>query len=84
VLAGAWLVTRISKAELGPQLDWRDIAGVAVLAGVGFTVALLVSELSFAGPEREAAKTAVLTGSVVAAAFGAPLLRRRSAAHAGP
>jgi len=78
VLSGAWLVTRVTRAELNPELTWRDITGLAVLAGVGFTVALLVAELSFDGSEGEAAKTAVLTGSVVAAALAALLLRRRS------
>ena len=81
VLFGAWLVTKITRAELGPELSWRDIAGVAVLAGVGFTVALLVAELSFDGAEGEAAKTAVLTGSVIAAALAGVLLRRRSKVH---
>ena len=55
---------------------------MAVLAGVGFTVALLVAELSFTGAEAEAAKTAVLGGSVVAALLAAVVLRRRSKAHA--
>lgn len=82
VMGGAWLVTRLTRAELNEDLSWRDIAGVAVLAGVGFTVALLVAELSFAGPEAEAAKTAVLIGSVLASAIAAVLLRRRSKVHA--
>jgi NhaA family Na+:H+ antiporter len=82
VLTGAWLVTKLTRAELNPEVSWRDLTGVAVLAGVGFTVALLVAELSFTGAEGEAAKTAVLAGSVLAAATAAGLLRRRSKAHA--
>jgi len=78
VLGGAWLVTRFTRAELNPELAWRDIVGVAILAGVGFTVALLVADLSFDGPEAEAAKTAVLAGSVLAAAVAGAILRRRS------
>jgi NhaA family Na+:H+ antiporter len=81
VLAGAWGVTRLTRAELNPELTWRDVTGVAVLAGVGFTVALLVAELSFTGAQAEAAKTAVLTGSVVAAMAAAVFLRRRSRVH---
>ena len=76
VLAGAWAVTRMTRAALHPDLSWRDVAGVAVLAGVGFTVALLVTELSFGGGSADAAKTAVLLGSVLAALIGALLLRR--------
>ncbi len=78
VLAGAWVVTRFTHAELNPELGWRDIIGVAILAGVGFTVALLVSDLSFDSPELEAAKTAVLAGSVMAAVIAGVLLRRRN------
>ena len=82
VMAGASLVTRVTRAELNPELSWRDITGVALLAGVGFTVALLVTELSYTGDEGAAAKTAVLAGSVVAALLGAVVLRRRSKVRA--
>ena len=82
VMAGAFIVTRITRAELNPELSWRDITGVAMLAGVGFTVALLVTELSYTGDQGAAGKTAVLAGSVIAATAGAVVLRRRSKAHA--
>ncbi len=78
VMAGAWIITRITRAELNPELAWRDIVGVALLAGVGFTVALLVTELSYTGADGEAGKTAVLAGSLVAAILGAMVLRHRS------
>jgi Na+:H+ antiporter, NhaA family len=81
VLGGAWAVTRFTRAELNPELSWRDVIGVAILAGVGFTVALLVSDLSFDGAERDAAKTAVLAGSVIAAAIAGFILRRRNRSH---
>jgi NhaA family Na+:H+ antiporter len=81
VLAGAWGVTRFTRAELNEELSWRDMSGVAVLAGVGFTVALLVADLSLAPGEAEAAKTAVLAGSVLAAVLAAVLLGRRSRVH---
>jgi NhaA family Na+:H+ antiporter len=81
VLGGAWAVTRFTRAELNPELSWRDVIGVAILAGVGFTVALLVSDLSFGGAEREAAKTAVLVGSVLSALVAGLILRRRSRSH---
>ena len=81
VLGGSWLVTRLTRAELGDEIGWRDLLGVALLAGVGFTVALLVSDLSFGAHQAEVAKTAVLAGSVVAALLAAVALRRRSRAH---
>lgn len=82
VLLGSMLVVRFTRAELNEELSWRDLIGVALLAGVGFTVALLVAELSFTGDEGEAAKTAVLLGSVVSAGIAAALLRQRSRVHA--
>jgi Na+:H+ antiporter, NhaA family len=84
VLGGAFLVTRLTRAELSPDLAWRDVIGVAVLAGIGFTVSLLVSDLSFAGEKRDAAKAAVLAGSVVSAILGALFLGHRDRFRATP
>ena len=81
VLLGTWLTVRFTRADLG-EVSWRDLVGVAILAGIGFTVALLVAELSFATGEAEAAKTAVLAASVVSALLAAVLLRRRNSVHA--
>jgi NhaA family Na+:H+ antiporter len=77
VLAGGWLVTRFTRAELDPSIGWRDVVGMAVLAGIGFTVSLLVSDLSFTGAERDAAKTGVLVGSLVSGLIGALVLGHR-------
>ena len=82
VLLGGWLTARFTRAELNPSITWRDIVGVAVLAGIGFTVSLLVSDLAFAGPEADAAKTAVLAGSVVSALLGVVVLSHRDRFHA--
>ena len=78
VLGGTWLTTRFTRAELNEGLNWRDLAGVAVLAGVGFTVSLLVSDLAFTGTEREQAKTAVLLASLMAGVAAALILGRRN------
>ena len=84
VFGGAFLVTRVTRARLSPSLTWRDLVGVAVLAGVGFTVSLLVSDLSFDGHARETAKTAVLAGSLISAVLGALLLGHRDRFHFTP
>ena len=84
VFAGGWLGARFTRAELDPSIAWRDVVGVAVLAGIGFTVSLLVSDLSFAGPQRDAAKTAVLAGSVISAVLGALVLGHRDRFRATP
>lgn len=81
VFGGSWLLTKLTRAEMDPDVRWVDVFGVALLAGIGFTVSLLVSDLSFAGAEREAAKTAVLFGSFVTAVLGAGLLTVRNRHH---
>jgi Na+:H+ antiporter, NhaA family len=77
VLGGSWVCTRFTRAELSPGLSWRDLVGVSVLAGIGFTVSLLVTDLSFTGETRDAAKAAVLLGSVLSAVAGALFLGHR-------
>ena len=84
VFGGAWLVTRVTRAELNDDLSWRDVSGVAVIAGIGFTVSLLVADLSFTGDQRDAAKAAVLAGSLVAAIAGALLLGHRDRFYVTP
>jgi NhaA family Na+:H+ antiporter len=81
VFGGAWLATRLTRAELAPGIHWRDIVAVATLSGVGFTVSLLIAELAFGGEQVAAAKTAVLAGSLLAGVVAAVLLRRRSEYH---
>jgi Na+:H+ antiporter, NhaA family len=76
----AWLLARFTHARLDDELSWVDVVGVAMLAGVGFTVSLLIGELAFgAGSQRtEFAKVGVLIGSLVAACLAAVLLRLRN------
>jgi NhaA family Na+:H+ antiporter len=78
VMFGTWAVTRFTHAELNEDVSWKDILGLAILAGIGFTVALLVADLSYGPEESEAAKTAVLLGSVTSALIAGVLLRRRN------
>jgi Na+:H+ antiporter, NhaA family len=83
ILLGAWSVARFTRAELDEDLGWRDIVGLAVLGGVGFTVSLLVSDLSFSDVRREDAKAGVLVGSLVAGLLAALILGRRNRVHEG-
>lgn len=80
VFGATWLVTKTTKAELDSGLKWVDVAGLSLLAGVGFTVSLLISELSFGGgsPHYDHAKVAILTGSVLAALLATIVLRSRN------
>lgn len=81
VLAGTWLTVRFTRAQLDEAVTWRDVIGLGMLAGVGFTVSLLVTDLSFTGHEGDLAKTAVLGGSLVAALIAGVLLARRNRWH---
>lgn len=80
ITVATWLITRIRRIDLDPSLRWIDIAGVGILAGIGFTVSLLVAELSFAAgsPHYDHSKVAILTASVVAAAAASILLGIRN------
>ncbi len=49
VFGGTWAVARFTRAELDDDLAWWDVSGLSLLAGIGFTVSLLIGELAFAG-----------------------------------
>ena len=80
VLGATYLMSKFTNAELDENLTWTDIAGLAVLTGVGFTVSLLVGELAFgAGSERdEHVKLGILIGSLTAAIIASAILVGRN------
>lgn len=80
IFSATFLMARFTRANLDEQLSWVDVFGLALLAGVGFTVSLLIGELAFgAGSERdEHVKVGVLTGSLLAALLAAGVLRARN------
>lgn len=80
ITAATWLITRIRRINLDPSLRWIDIAGVGVLAGIGFTVSLLIVELSFGegSAHYDHGKVAVLSASVIAALLAAIVLGLRN------
>lgn len=82
ILASTWLVSRFT-AGLDPSLRWADLTGIGLLAGIGFTVSLLVAELSFtAGSvEHDVAKVAILSASLLSAVLAALILTARNAHH---
>ena len=78
ILGGSWLVTRLSRGRLRPPVGWAAVAGAGTIAGVGFTVALLVAALAFDGPRLEEAKVGILS-AVVGASILTWLLFRATA-----
>ena len=83
IFGTTYLLARFTKASLDTNLRWLDVFGVSVLAGIGFTVSLLIGDLAFGiGTERDAhVKIGVLTGSVLASLIAAFILRLRDKAH---
>ncbi|MFF9074207.1 Na+/H+ antiporter NhaA [Streptomyces sp. NPDC014735] len=79
IFGGTWLATRFTKAELNKDLAWADVFAIASLAGIGFTVSLLIGELAFVGDADtiNEIKAAVLIGSLTAALFSGTLLKLR-------
>lgn len=78
VFGGTYLAARWTRARLDPSLSWSDVVGISMLAGIGFTVSLLISELAFTnGETTEHVKAAVLIGSLLSAAVACVLLKAR-------
>lgn len=89
VVGGAWLAVRLGLASLPRRVTWMHMVGAGLLAGIGFTMSLFVSNLAFGDAALlTQAKLGVLLASVVAAILGAGWLllgtRRRSVASVTP
>jgi NhaA family Na+:H+ antiporter len=83
ILGFAWLAARFTKAELSSSLFWGDVLAVGLLAGVGFTVSLLISQLAFVGDAEldSLARLSVLIASLIAAVLAVIALQIRKSVH---
>jgi Na+:H+ antiporter, NhaA family len=81
IFGASYLTVRLTPACRPAGLAWRDVLAVSMLGGVGFTVSLLMTELSLDGPGVDTAKAAVLLSSAVAALVAAAVLAVRNRAH---
>ena len=75
VVGSAWLVTRVSRGRLRPPVGWAAVAGGGAIAGIGFTVSILIATLAFHGVRLEEAKLGVLSAALVASAATWTLFR---------
>ena len=83
VVGTAWLMSRFTRASLSKSLSWWDVTTIGLLAGIGFTVSLLINELAFGGePVRDTGTLAVLTASCIAAVLATIALQFRKRAYA--
>ncbi|WP_235907805.1 Na+/H+ antiporter NhaA [Siccirubricoccus phaeus] len=74
VVSFAWLAVRSGLAARPRDLGWAALAGGGMLAGIGFTMALLIADLAFEGALLDAAKLGILAASIVSATAGLALL----------
>ncbi|NJC84118.1 Na+/H+ antiporter NhaA [Planosporangium mesophilum] len=65
ILGTTWMVSRLSRGRLRPPVGWAAVAGAGTIAGIGFTVSLLIADLAFNGVALEQAKLGVLTAALV-------------------
>jgi NhaA family Na+:H+ antiporter len=80
IMGTTWILTKTSRASLDPSFKWIDVFGVSLLAGIGFTVSLLVAELSFGhgSVEDDRAKVGILAASLLASLLATGVLRARN------
>ena len=80
IMGTTWLLTKATRASLDRSLKWIDVFGVSLLAGIGFTVSLLVAELSFGqgSAHDDHAKVGILAASLIAALLAAAVLGARN------
>ncbi|MET7491261.1 Na+/H+ antiporter NhaA [Streptomyces sp900116325] len=64
ITGASWLLARLSRSRLRPPVGWGALAGGGTIAGVGFTVALLISTLAFEGDRLEEAKMGILSAVI--------------------
>ncbi|HEX7310831.1 MAG TPA: Na+/H+ antiporter NhaA [Gaiellaceae bacterium] len=66
IFGTTWLVSRLTRGRLRPPIGWAAVAGGGTIAGIGFTVALLVATIAFDGRELEEAKLGILSAGLAA------------------
>jgi protein-disulfide isomerase len=66
VVGGSLLVTKLTRGRLRPPVGWAAVSGGGLIAGIGFTVSLLIAALAFHGRQLQEAKLGVLTAALVA------------------
>ena len=79
IFGATYLFTRFTRASLNENLKWNDVGAIGLLAGIGFTVSLLIVELSYDQSKMlDDAKIGVLTASIIASLLAVILLRIQS------
>ena len=75
ILGAVAVAIAIGLARLPEGCAWRHLAGVACLAGIGFTMSLFIGSLAFESPElTTSVRVGVIAGSVVSTILGVTIL----------
>jgi Na+/H+ antiporter NhaA len=69
IVGASWLATRLSAGRLRPPVGWVSVTGAGTIAGIGFTVSILIADLAFHGDALDEAKIGVLSAALLAAAL---------------
>jgi Na+/H+ antiporter NhaA len=75
VVGASWLVTRVTRGRLRPPVGWGALVGGGAIAGIGFTVSLLIADMAFSGDALDEAKAGVLGAAVGASLVSAVVFR---------
>jgi Na+/H+ antiporter NhaA len=67
IVGASWLAMKLSRGRLRPPVGWASVAGAGTIAGIGFTVSILIADLAFHGAELDEAKVGVLSAALLAA-----------------
>lgn len=79
IIAGTWIMVRLKVTSLPQDVQWGHVIGVAMLAGIGFTLSIFIAELAFTGTAYiDAAKLAIFIASILSATGGLLVLVRVS------
>ncbi len=69
IVGSTWIAGRVTDGRLRPPVGWASVAGAGTIAGIGFTVSLLIASLAFHGARLDEAKVGVLSAAILAAAL---------------
>ena len=75
IAGSAWLLARATRGRVRPPIGWGSVVGGGAVAGIGFTVSLLIATLAFHGTVLEQAKLGVLTAALLSSALTWCVLR---------
>jgi Na+/H+ antiporter NhaA/protein-disulfide isomerase len=75
ITGSTWLVTRLTRGRIRPPVGWASVFGGGAIAGIGFTVSILIAALAFSGVELQEAKLGVLSAAAAAPVLTALVYR---------